>query len=157
MVNFLSLVKVERRICLVSFSGCAASRALNKEKVKDYSVLEIGTERDLVHSELGIPIIAGTTTNSDLDSLCDVFAFVEGSGGAKYVRAIGYSIMAMGTLGISEIITNPAESTIGDDKIRLRVCYDQNSLIQTVEKLEIGQADHVNERLISHLNLELPT
>lgn len=142
-INWKSIQKYCVLLLIFLFlSGCAASRALNKEKRKDYSVLEKGTERDLVHAELGIPVIAGTTTNSDLDSLCDVFAFVEGSGGAKYVRAIGYGIIAVGTLGISEIITNPAESAIGDDKIRLRVCYDENSLIQTVEKLEIGQAAH---------------
>ena len=126
--------------CTACSSGCAASRALNKEDAKDYSVLEKGTERDLVHAELGMPIISGGNRNADLDSFCDVFAFVEGSGGAKYARAVGYSILAVGTLGISEIITNPAESAIGDEKIRLRVCYDDKLLVETVEQLEVGQS-----------------
>ena len=126
-------------ITILNFYGCATSRALNKEHMKDYSVLEKGTERDLVHAELGIPIISGQTNSSDLDSFCDVFSFVEGSGGARYVRAFGYSVLAVGTLGLSEILTNPAESAIGDDKIRLRVCYDDNLLIKTVEQLKIGE------------------
>jgi hypothetical protein len=126
--------------CFLLLSGCAASRALNKDKMKDYSVLEKGTERDLVLAELGTPVIAGVSQGSNTNSFCDIFTFLEGVSGAKYVRAVGYSVLAVGTLGLSEIITNPVESAIGDEKIRLRVCYDENNLIDTVSKLEVGAA-----------------
>jgi hypothetical protein len=116
----------------LGITGCAASRALNKNAPKDYGVLETGTERDLVIAELGEPMQARREN-------CDVFSFEEGSGGAKYVRAFGYSLLAVGTLGISETITNPAEAAIGNDKIRLRVCYDENNRVDTVERLEVGK------------------
>jgi hypothetical protein len=127
-------------ICFLMLSGCAASRALNKEDRKDYSVLEKGTERDLVLAELGVPIVAGAPHGSNADSRCDIFAFREGVSGAKYARAVGYSFLAVGTLGISEIVTNPVESAIGNDKIRLRVCYDENLRVDTVSRLEAGVA-----------------
>lgn len=121
--------------CIVVTStviGCAASRALNKESPKNYDVLKKGTDRDLVRAELGAP------QPSSGGDKCDVFSFVEGSGGAKYVRAVGYTVLAIGTLGISEAIFNPVEASVGKDKVRLRVCYMENS-VDVVELLEIGK------------------
>jgi hypothetical protein len=120
-------------LLIVGGSGCAATRALNKESPKDFNVLKNGTERDLVISEFGPPLPA---TENDR---CDLFSFVEGSGGYKYLRAVGYSILAIGTLGISETVTNPTEASIGKDKIRLRVCYDEAKRVVSVEKLEAGK------------------
>jgi hypothetical protein len=118
---------------ILLLSGCSASRALNKETPKDFNVLKNGTERDLVIAELGAPLPA-TESNR-----CDLFSFVEGSGGYKYLRAVGYSVLAIGTLGISETLTNPAEASIGKDKIRLRVCYDEDKRVVSAEKLEAGK------------------
>ncbi len=121
-------------ILLVFFvNGCATNRALNEEAPKDFNVLRNGTERDLVVAELGAPLPA---TESDR---CDLFCFVEGSGGYKYLRAVGYGVLAIGTLGISETVTNPAEAAIGKDKIRLRVCYDEDKRVVSAEKLEAGK------------------
>ncbi|HSW13750.1 MAG TPA: hypothetical protein VLI06_12975 [Solimonas sp.] len=36
----------------MGLSGCAAGRALDKPAEKDYDVLEVGTDRDLVRAEL---------------------------------------------------------------------------------------------------------
>lgn len=118
----------------IVLNGCAASRALNQEVPKDYSVLKKGSDRDLVRAELGTPTLSATEGSN-----CDVFSFVEGSGGFKYFRAIGYSVLAVGTLGISETIANPIEAAVGHDKVRLRVCYDDNNRVKTVEKLETGK------------------
>jgi len=118
---------------ILGVGGCAASRALNKEQPKDFTVLKNGTERDLVIAELGTPLPA--TENNR----CDLFSFTEGSGGYKYMRAVGYSVLAVGTLGISETFTNPAEASIGKDKIKLRVCYDEAKRVASAEKLEAGK------------------
>ena len=120
-------------LCILGLIGCAANRALNKESPKDFSVLKNGTERDLVIAELGSPLPA-TESNR-----CDLFSFVAGSGGYRYLRAVGYSILAIGTLGISETVTNPTEASIGKDKIRLRICYDEARRVVSVEKLEAGK------------------
>ena len=109
--------------------GCSASRALNQPTVKDMNVLQVGTDRDLVRAELGQPIPSAIGDN------CDVFAFEEGSTGWRYTRAMGYSILAVGTLGLSEIATNPIEESVGNDRIRLRVCYNAQQKVDRVEYL----------------------
>ncbi len=118
---------------LISLSGCAASRALNEPAKRDYDVLKPGSSRDLVRAELGEPL--KSVGRED----CDVFAFQEGSSGWKYLRAMGYSILDLGTLGISEIVTNPVEASVGKDKIRLRVCYNGSQDVIYSEKLEVGK------------------
>lgn len=117
----------------MGLSGCAAGRALDKPAEKDYDVLEVGTDRDLVRAELGQPMV------SAVSSSCDLFAFEEGSGGFKYLRAAGYSLLAVGTLGISEMVTNPVEAAVGNDKVRVRVCYDQRQNVSYSEVLRVGK------------------
>lgn len=113
--------------------GCSAGRALNKQAEKDYDVLTVGTDRDLVRAELGQPLASVNAGD------CDLFSFEEGSGGLKYLRAAGYSLLAIGTLGISEIITNPVEAAVGNDKVRIRVCYDQVQHVSYAELLRVGK------------------
>lgn len=113
--------------------GCATSRSLSQPSTKDMEVLQVGTDRDLVRAEFGAPLPSSRGDN------CDVFAFEEGSTGWKYARAMGYSVLAVGTLGLSEIISNPIEESVGNDKIRLRVCYDNQQKVERVETLEVGK------------------
>jgi hypothetical protein len=120
-------------LMIVLVSGCAASRALNEPSKKNYDVLRPGTNRDLVRAELGDPL------KSVARDECDVFSFQEGSSGWKYLRAMGYSILDIGTLGISEVVTNPVEASVGKDKVRLRVCYDAIQDVAYSEKLEVGK------------------
>lgn len=119
--------------CVLNLTGCAAGRALNKPAEKDYDVLEVGTDRDLVRAELGQPMASAAGGN------CDIFAFEEGSGGFKYLRAAGYSLLAVGTLGISEMVTNPVEAAVGNDKVRVRVCYDPQQNVSYSELLRVGK------------------
>ncbi len=113
--------------------GCAANRALDQPAHKDLGVLTPGTNRDVVRSELGSPM--ASVVHAD----CDVFSFQEGSSGWKYMRAMGYSLLSIGTLGLSEVVTNPAEAGVGNDKIRLRVCYDQKQDVVYAERLDVGE------------------
>src|SRR5207253_3509135 len=95
----------------------AATRALNQPSGRDLDVLRPGTHVDLVRSELGEPLKSGHDN-------CEVFVFRRGSSGWKYLRAMGYSVLDVCTLGLSEIVTNPVEASVGSDNVRLRVCYD---------------------------------
>jgi hypothetical protein len=122
-------------LCLLNLNlgGCAASRALDKPSPKNYGVLKPGTNRDLVRAELG----QAQPSVSRMD--CDVFAFEKGSSGWKYMRAIGYSLLDIGTMGVSEVLTNPAEAGVGKDKERVRVCYDKNQNVVYSERMQIGK------------------
>jgi hypothetical protein len=117
----------------VLFAGCAASRALNQPDKKDYAVLAPGTHVDMVRAELGEPLKSG------LDR-CDLFVFQEGSSGWKYLRAMGYSILDIGTLALSEIVTNPLEASVGSRNVRMRVCYDAEQNVAYSERLDIGKS-----------------
>ena len=114
-------------------SGCAASRALNQPVKKDYGVLRPGTNVDLVRAELGDPLKSGHDN-------CDVFVFQEGTSSWRYLRAMGYSVLDVGTLGLSEIVTNPVEASVGRRRVRLRVCYDTDQNVAYSERLDIGKS-----------------
>jgi len=119
-------------VCLLATSGCAVNRAFNKPSPKDLSFLTLGADRDTVRSELG-----AHTVSSDSAS-CDVHAFVEGSGGFKYLRGVTYSLFDLASLGILEIVFNPIEAAIGNDNVRLRACYSDANKLQKVDRLERG-------------------
>lgn len=114
-------------------AGCAASRALNQQAPKDYDVLKPGTNVDLVRAELGEPLRSGRDR-------CDLFVFEEGSSGWRYLRAMGYSVLDIATLGLSEVVANPLEASVGKDRVRLRVCYDANQNVAYSELLEVGKS-----------------
>jgi hypothetical protein len=125
------------RICLVAATagllcGCAASRALDEPAHKNLDVLKPGTNRDLVRAELGQPL--PSVSGSD----CDVYSFPEGSSGWKYMRAMGYSLLDIGTLGLSEVVANPVEAGVGKDKVQLRVCFDSKQSVTYAERLQVG-------------------
>jgi hypothetical protein len=121
-------------VAAICLNGCAASRALDKPAPKDYGVLKPGTNRDLVRAELG------QAQASVGENDCDVFAFEKGSSGWKYVRAIGYALLDVGTLGVSEVVANPAESGVGKARVRVRVCYGHDQNVAYSERLEVGKS-----------------
>ena len=128
--NWLLLVAV---VTIFAFmTGCAANNALNKPNKKDERVLAIGQEKDLVRAELGVPVAQSKDG-------CDIFNYQEGSRlGSKFGRAFVYGIFSIATLGIADVlILNPIEGMVGTDRNRLRVCYDNNSMVSQVDRLEI--------------------
>lgn len=117
----------------IAISACSINRALDEPHKKDYKVLQPGTSRDLVRAELGQPLVS---VNHDD---CDVFSFQEGSSGWKYMRAIGYGVLDVATLGAAEIATNPTEAAVGKDQLRVRVCYDARQNVAYSERLAVGK------------------
>jgi hypothetical protein len=117
----------------VAISGCSINRALDEPHKKDLTVLQPGTNRDLVRAELGQPQLAAGRDD------CDVFSFKEGSSGWKYMRALGYGVLDVATLGVSEVATNPAEAAVGKDQMRIRVCYDPQQNVVYSEQLRVGK------------------
>jgi len=111
-------------------SACAASQALQSPDEKDFGVLQPGVHRDLVRAELGTPATSYAGAN------CDVYSVPEGSSGWKYLRALGYSVLDVGTLGISEVVTEPIEKSADRTTIKVRVCYDGDQRVVYSERLE---------------------
>lgn len=124
------LIVAVASVCLMATSGCAVNRAFNKPSPKDLSFLSHDADRDTVRAEMG------TYALSSDSNRCDVHSFEEGSGGLKYLRGITYSLFDLASLGILEIVFNPIEASIGNDKIRLRACYSDANKLEKAERLE---------------------
>jgi len=111
-------------------NGCSVKHAVNQPQKKNFDILKAGIERDWVHTEFGEPIPSVVGDN------CETYSFIEGSSGWKYLRAFFYSLFDIGSLGLMEIIFYPIESSVGNDKIRLRTCYDEQDKVVRVEKFQ---------------------
>ncbi len=119
-------------IVLVAIPGCSVGKAVNQPKAKDLSVLDVGTSRDRVLVELGQPVVS----EKDADgNQTDFFKFIQGQhGAAKAGKGILYGALAVGTLGLSEVITNPIEGTAGAGKeMQVKVTYDGENKVQLVD------------------------
>ena len=114
-------------LCMVVLSACSISKAVNQPKAKDLSVLDAGTSRDRVLLELGQPLVS----EKDADgNQTDYFKFIQGQhGAAKAGQGILYGALAVTTLGLSEIVTNPVEGTAGAGKeMQVKVTYVDNKV-----------------------------
>ena len=120
---------------LLNVGGCASVRAAGGEDWKDLSVLDQGTERHAVIAELGTPVL---TEQGEIGSTVDVFAFKQGDIALERAgRSLFYGVAAVGTLGLSEILANPAEGMIGEGKeIQVRVTYDAEDRVDYTELLK---------------------
>jgi len=129
-----------RRMLLVSFAmvvlaGCSVGKAVQQPKAKDLSVLNMGTPRDRVLVELGQPVVSEKDANGNQT---DFFKFIQGqSGTAKAGKGLLYGALAVTTLGLSEVVTNPVEGTAGAGKeMQVKVTYDAQSKVNFVDVLK---------------------
>ncbi len=98
-------------LALVVLGGCSVSKAVHQPKAKDLSVLDAGKSRDLVLVELGQPVVSEKDATGNQ---IDYFKFIQGqNGAAKAGKGILYGALAVTTLGLSEVVTNPVEGTTG--------------------------------------------
>ncbi|MRX26526.1 hypothetical protein [Kangiella sp. HZ709] len=119
-------------------SGCSVVQATSGETKKDLSVLEVGTDRFKVVSELGSPVF--TEKNED-GKTTDLFKFIQGnSAGSKAGKGFLYALAAVGTLGLSELVTSPLEGAIGEGgEMQVKVSYDENNKVDDVLVLSDGR------------------
>lgn len=125
---------------LTIVSGCSVNKAMNQPNKKDVSVLDKGTPRYEVISEIGQPIDTKVTPEGNK---IDVYSFIQGySKAAKASRAFGHGLMDLFTLGLWEIAGTATEAAASGDKVVVRVHYDSSELIHRVEALK--GADELN-------------
>lgn len=117
---------------VVILEGCAVTDAIEGVPEKNLNVLQPGTHRDLVRAELGEPHRSVEGPN------CEAYSFAKGTSGWRYLRAFGYTIVDIGTLGIGEVVTNPLEKSFATGEVRLRVCYDSDQRVLYSERIETG-------------------
>lgn len=124
-------------IMALTIQGCSISKAASGPKAKDLSVLEKGTSRDTVILELGAPILSETNEAGDKT---DLFKFVQGQhGAARAGKGLLYGVMAVGSLGLSELVTNPVEGAASGAEMQIKVSYDQANKVKEVVFLKDGR------------------
>ena len=109
-------------------SGCSSVRTARGAEAKDLTVLDQGTDRYTVVAELGTPILTEEVNGRQVD----VFAFKQGQiAAARAGRALIYGVLAVGTLGLSEVVTNPIEGAVGEGSdIQVKVEYEDDRVSQ---------------------------
>ena len=124
----LGLFRAFMAMSLVLASGCAATTVASRAPRKDMTVLNAGTGRSQVVSELGAPILSRDKDGEKIDT----FAFDPGiSGGAKFSRAAFHVTADVFTIFLWEIVGWPAEKAAASaKKTKVDVTYDKDENVK---------------------------
>lgn len=129
--KFLSELKSLVSIVLIVsiMSGCATSTVLSRPPAKDLNVLNPGTSRGTVHSELGAPSYSKDISGEKLDT----FAFDKGvSGGYKFGRGFFHIAADLFTIFLWELVAWPAEKIAARPNTTVEVGYDKDEKVKTI-------------------------
>lgn len=122
------LARVIVALAVILANGCAATTVAGRAPKKDLSVLNPGTGRSQVVSELGTPILSRDKEGEKIDT----FAFDPGmSGGAKFSRAAFHVAADLFTLFLWELVGWPSEKAAASGKMtKLDVTYDDDENVK---------------------------
>lgn len=113
--------------------GCATGQALDQPDKKDLSVLDVGTDRELVLLELGAPAASMEEDGYDVD----LFSFVQGySAVARTSRATGHMVAEMATLGLWGLIGTPIEQAFNGTILGYKVWYEDGRVLRAEQLVE---------------------
>jgi len=134
MMRILSLIFPILLIMSMT-QGCSVVKATSGPESKDLSVLEKGTDRYEVIAELGQPLM---TENDEDGHKVDLFKFMQGqNAAAKAGKGVVYGVMAVGTLGLSEVFTSPLEGSVGSGaEMQIKVVYNDQNRVDAVNVLK---------------------
>ena len=122
-------------LMLIVTAGCSVDRAMHAPSKKNLDILQKGSSRYKLIGELGPPVY----TDSKNEIITEVFIFEQGhSDTAKYLRAAGYGVAALYTIGLSEIFSPAIEGNITYSKIQVEIQYDQNQQVSHVKLTRDG-------------------
>ncbi len=109
--------------------------AAKQPSKKDLSVIEKGTERALVLSELGAPKVSEKNNGKKVE----IYMFKQGYHGAvKASRAFFHGAADVVTLGLWEIVSTPGEAHFDGTDMSIEVTYDENNKVESSRILKGG-------------------
>jgi hypothetical protein len=110
--------------------GCSIGINLSQPARKNLSVFEPGTPREHIVAEIGEPAWSGARN----DQQKEIFAFKPGRYALdKAGRTFVYLVWDLGTLGIAEIFTTPAEVATRSRIRQMEVTYDPDMRVLSSE------------------------
>ena len=94
-------------------------------------VLAIGTDRDAVRAELGMPVASSEENGRP----CDIFSYVDGySSWAKVARVTFHSVADTMTLFLwSKLVGNRMEDIASGNELQQKICYEQGKVITVAD------------------------
>lgn len=120
-------------------TGCSVKSAYNQPAKKDMGIFKKGTPRIEVIEEIGQAINSQKSANGDI---IDTYSFIQGehSDNINLARAAGHTLMDIATIGLWELVSSTTESSLKGTKIVVKVIYDNNELIKSVNALKGEEA-----------------
>mgnify|MGYP001612834607 CR=1 FL=1 len=121
-------------IVITMFSGCATSTVLSRPPAKNMAVLNAGTSRGTVLSELGAPNYTKDNNGEKLDT----FSFDKGvHAGYKFGRGLFHIAADLFTVFLWEIVGWPAEKIAAGPNTTIEVNYDKDERVKTVNYIKL--------------------
>ena len=120
---------------LFLMSGCSVYMAAHQPTQKNVSLFKVGTSRDALIAEFGVPVTSGTRDGKKYE----IYRFTQGySQGAKAARALVEGTADVFTLGVTEVVTTPVEAVNDGTLMVYEVTYDSNDYVDQVIVLTPG-------------------
>lgn len=100
---------------------------------KDIDLFSVGTPRDMLIAEFGLPSVSETRDGKKHE----IFKFKQGySTATKAGRAVFHGVADVLTLGLWEVVGTPAELVFHGDEMVFDVTYDKNDRVDNVMVLK---------------------
>jgi outer membrane protein assembly factor BamE (lipoprotein component of BamABCDE complex) len=129
----MKLVKLGAVACMtLLLNACSVYMAANQPTQKNEALFKVGTSRDSLIAEFGVPATSGVQDGKKYE----IYRFTQGySQGNKAARALVEGTADVFTLGITEVISTPVEA-MNDGSLRVyKVTYDSNDVVDQVTVL----------------------
>jgi hypothetical protein len=128
-----SLIAVFFAWTMVVISGCSVYMASQQPPKKDISLFSVGTPRDRLLAEFGMPSVSETKDGRRRE----IFTFKQGySTATRAGRAVFHGVADVFTLGLWEVVGTPTELVFQGEEMAFDVGYDENDRIDKVTVLK---------------------
>jgi hypothetical protein len=117
----------------VVISGCSVYMAAQQPPKKNISLFSVGTPRDMLLAEFGMPSVSEMKEGRRRD----IFTFKQGySTATRTGRAVFHGVADIFTLGLWEVVGTPTELVFQGEEMAFDVSYDENDRIDKVTVLK---------------------
>ena len=118
---------------LLMMAGCSVFMAANQPARKNLDLFSVGTPRDVLLAEYGLPSVSETKDGKRRE----IFTFKQGySTAAKTGRAVFHGVADFFTLGLWEVVGTPTELVFQGEEMAFDVSYDENDRVDKVTVLK---------------------
>ena len=120
-------------LSVTSSIGCSTAKIAKRGVYVNENTIKAGMSRDEVLALLGAPI---ESQKLEGNKKKDFFRLEQGeSTGGKVAKGFGTTVIAIGTLGLSEIVANPIAAS--RHNVSVAVWYNQNDIVEKSQIINV--------------------